>query len=175
MWDIYLRRWPPELPGSFVYEGFVIAYETMKYEVIRQTEAAMSKYPGYELVIVGHSQGGAYTTYAAYDFARIHPEWKITAVASGSPRVGNSVFAEAVNKLPNVTMYRLVYRRDNVPHLPLGEPYVHVNTEYFIDDKDQLLKCNAAEPYGEDPRCSAQYSCDELKWEDHVEYLYNLL
>ncbi|KAI8871015.1 alpha/beta-hydrolase, partial [Ramicandelaber brevisporus] len=169
-WNIYLRRWPPDLPGSYVYEGLAITYETMKYEVIRQTEAAMSKYPGYELLITGHSQGGAYTTFSAYDLAHIHPEWKITALSSGSPRVGNPIFAGAVNKLKNVTLYRLVYHRDGFTRIPSEESYVHVNTELFVDDNDQLIKCNAMEPFGEDPRCSARYSCDELREEDHYEY-----
>ncbi|KAI8868018.1 alpha/beta-hydrolase [Ramicandelaber brevisporus] len=173
-WDIYQRHWPPDLPGSLVYEGFVIAYETMKYEAIRQTEAAMSKYPGYQLLIIGHSQAATYTTFAAYDFARIHPEWKITAAPSGSPRVGNAVFAEAVNKLKNLTLYRLVYRRDGYTHMPPDESYVHVNSELFANDNDQLIKCNAMEPYGEDPRCSAQYSCEELKRDDHYEYFNQL-
>ncbi|KAI8865379.1 alpha/beta-hydrolase, partial [Ramicandelaber brevisporus] len=101
-----------------VYEGLAMTYEAIRNRVIRQTEDAVKKYPNYELVIVGHSQGGAYTTFALYDIATKHPDWNITAIPSGSPRVGNTVFVEAVNKLKNVTVYRVTYKRDVIVHVP---------------------------------------------------------
>ncbi|KAI8868019.1 alpha/beta-hydrolase [Ramicandelaber brevisporus] len=169
--DTYSRRWPRELPGSYVFEGLAMRYETIREQAIRQTESAMKQYPNYELVITGHSQGAAYTTFAIYDLGTRHPDWNITAVPTGSPRVGNVAFAEAVNSLKNTTVYRVTYKRDTVVQLPSIEEFVHINTEYFYNDANQFVKCNSYQPYGEDPNCSARYPCEELKWEDHTEYL----
>lgn len=49
-----------------------------------------------ELVITGHSLGGALSTLAAFDFNNLGI--KTNLITFGSPRVGNEKFAKELNK-----------------------------------------------------------------------------
>jgi len=83
------------------------------------------KYPTKDVVMTGASLGAALATIAAIE---IHTNGgKISELHTwGSPRVGNSYFAQFVKtRLPNTL--RVVHNRDIVPHVPLiSQDYHHL-------------------------------------------------
>ena len=97
------------------HQGFLTAYNSVRGEVLRLLETALAEETGsgqgqqqqqqqpWTLYITGHSLGGALSTLCAFDCARrtwrgvARPE--IVNYNYGSPRVGNSAFAEEVRCL----------------------------------------------------------------------------
>lgn len=58
--------------------------------------SAISTYPSYNLIVVGHSLGGAVALLAALEFAAL--SWNPQVTTFGEPRVGNGAFVEHVNE-----------------------------------------------------------------------------
>jgi hypothetical protein len=50
---------PPECPNCTVHSGFMTSWRNTRCIVIPHVEKALRDYPGYKLVLVGHSLGGA--------------------------------------------------------------------------------------------------------------------
>jgi len=97
--------------GGRVHAGDKLAFEAVWDEVHALARTRLDG--GRALCITGHSLGGALTSLAAWRFNEVGllPAQVYTY---GSPRVGNRAFV----KHHPVTMYRVVNRRDLVPHLP---------------------------------------------------------
>jgi predicted lipase len=54
-------------------------------------------------------------------------------ITFGAPRIGNRAFAEYISS-HFVESYRIVYRRDSIPHLPIRSlGYVHADTEVWFE------------------------------------------
>lgn len=51
--------------GCWAHDGFLESWRTVQSMVTAEIEAAVAKYPGYQLVFTGHSLGGAIATLAA--------------------------------------------------------------------------------------------------------------
>ena len=83
-------------------------------------------YPGKQIVITGHSLGGALAILAAADlvpyYGRIHSIYTF-----GQPRIGNQQFAEWFQNLHQNT-FRIVHYADVVPHMaPASTGFQHSN------------------------------------------------
>ncbi|VDL81815.1 unnamed protein product [Nippostrongylus brasiliensis] len=158
-----------------------------------------ANYAGYRVTITGHSLGGALAALAA---ARIVKQGfrrgdQITIYTFGEPRVGDHTFATNFGSLIK-NSYRVVFRRDLVPHLPAcandqswfgegeanqtcdvnvkGKPYHH-STEiwypYSMKPGSFYMECTG-QPTGEDFTCSnkIKFYLDRLNsyiW-DHRHY-----
>ncbi|THB64862.1 MAG: lipase family protein [Gammaproteobacteria bacterium] len=81
----------------------------------------------------GHSQGAALATLAAF-----YNGYADGVYNFGSPRVGNSEFANSFAKLP---CYRLENQNDCVCHLPFFKKYWHVTQGYHLTC-DSIKKTN---------------------------------
>lgn len=57
-----------ECAGCYVHTGFLTSWEDVKSSALAIVEAAYLQYPGYTLVLTGHSLGAAVATLAAVDF-----------------------------------------------------------------------------------------------------------
>ncbi|KAK5978860.1 Triacylglycerol lipase, partial [Trichostrongylus colubriformis] len=129
----------------------------------------------YEIVFTGHSLGGALATLAAARTAKqgLRANEKITVYTYGEPRVGDALFATNYDSMIKDS-YRVVFRRDIVPHLPacaknkswlgdsetsrpcdvnaVNEPY-HQGTEIWYPDSmepgSHYIECTG-DPRGED-------------------------
>ena len=83
-----------------------------------------AKYPGYSILVTGHSLGGALATLSTYlgitcEMDGKDPPFKdrlVYVYTFGEPRVGNYPFA-ADYDARNGNHYRLIYNRDPVPHV----------------------------------------------------------
>ncbi|VDO78638.1 unnamed protein product [Heligmosomoides polygyrus] len=137
------------------------------------------KYAGYKLIFTGHSLGGALAALAAARTVKqgLRPGDQVTMYTFGEPRVGDITFARNFDSMIK-NSYRVVFRRDIVPHLPacakdktwfgdgdvsrpcdandLTKPYHHGTEIWYPDSMEpgaHYIEC-VGEPRGEDFTCS---------------------
>ncbi len=151
--------------NALIHSGIKQSYIHIQNRTRDLLHLLIHKYPEASIKITGHSLGGAITTLCAFDFAYTY-NLKIEAYTYGSPRLGNDVFIDLVNKY--VDMKRYVNNADIVPHLPFENmDFIHPYTEYWIK-KDKITICKTYDKPNEDPNCSA--SLYEYSIIDHTDY-----
>ncbi|KAJ9602359.1 hypothetical protein H2200_013214 [Cladophialophora chaetospira] len=153
----------PECANCTVHSGFMTSWRNTRCIVVPHVEKALEDHPGYELVLVGHSLGGAVAALASLEFqAR---GWDPHVTTFGEPRVGNLPLNQYVDRRFNLTntttpenaKYRRVTHIDDpVPLLPLEEWGYRMHAgEIFISkaslppERADLRRCAG----DEDPLC----------------------
>ncbi|GMR59635.1 hypothetical protein PMAYCL1PPCAC_29830, partial [Pristionchus mayeri] len=81
-----------------------------------------NKYPGYKLLITGHSLGGSFASLATVHILvnNLFPAPQTIFYSFGEPRTGNKEFADLIDSL--TVSFRIVHDKDVIPHVP----FVHV-------------------------------------------------
>jgi len=145
-------------PNIKVHRGLHAEYMKYKDRIMSHLS------PNRNVVISGHSSGGAVSMFFAYD---IHSTYNVSVYTYGKPRIGNDNFAESAK---NIRHYRITHHDDIVPHLPeelFG--YRHTGTEiWYSGDDDKHTICTESE----DSDCSnscAPTRCTSIK--DHLYYM----
>lgn len=119
-----------------------------------------------DLLVTGHSLGGAIAQLAALDLAS--QGYNVTLVTFGSPRVGDVQFADMLVKtVPRV--YRVTHSRDPIVHVPyVFMGFLHAGPEIFYSDLKTFSICNtAAETVG----CGANTIMPFPSVQEHLDYL----
>ncbi|KAK2602506.1 hypothetical protein N8I77_009033 [Diaporthe amygdali] len=135
-----LRNWIADLTfvqtscdyttGCAVHSGFKIAWESISEYTLAFVKTAMEAYPGYTLVVTGHSLGGAVGTLAAIEFRNMG--YACDLYTYGSPRVGNLALVKFVTDQAGAE-YRATHYDDPVPRLPpILFGYFHTSPEYWL-------------------------------------------
>ncbi|KAJ5489602.1 Lipase [Penicillium diatomitis] len=121
--------------GCQVHQGFWLNYQTVAATLKSQIDAAKSAYPGYALVITGHSLGGALAMLCGMD---LHNQgYAPTIYTYGQPRVGNLAMAEYITSVGN--QWRVTHTDDTVPKLPPRlYGFSHASPEYWITSGDNV-------------------------------------
>jgi hypothetical protein len=96
----------------------------------RATEQSVS------VEVAGHSLGSALATYYVMENAMTHKIKNPAICTFASPKVGDSTFTDAFDKL-ELTSWRVANVRDVVPKLPLGF-FRHVNSEALVDSTGKV-------------------------------------
>ena len=163
---------PPRCHNCTVHTGFYTSWLHTRKEILPQLTAAIEAYPAYELVLVGHSLGGAVATLAGLDF---HARgWNPRVTTFGEPRIGNQNLMAYLNARFNITadhasnrLHRVTHVNDPVPLLPLAEwGYTMHGEEIFISapdlpfDAQDIHHCQG----DEDPKCIAGTDPDGPSW-----------
>eukprot|EP00033_Pygsuia_biforma_P000335 GCRY01000408.1.p1 GENE.GCRY01000408.1~~GCRY01000408.1.p1 ORF type:complete len:285 (-),score=29.54 GCRY01000408.1:426-1280(-) len=145
--------WPgvPPVPGARVHKGFYKAYSLLKDSVLTHIDHLMTIHPDYELLLSGHSLGGAQTYLLATDLVARNVSFNIYTF--GCPRIGNDEFSEYFSQL--IPHYRVTYDSDPVPLLPPSHfGFHHSSTEYYVKKEHtaflSITKCDGS---GEDHSC----------------------
>ena len=101
-------------PGCQVHEGFLAAYYSIRDATVEYVHAATKAHPGAEVVITGHSLGGALAFLAAVDLSINEGINMTTSYTFGQPRVGNSVFADVWRQMfyESTTSFRVTHGLD---------------------------------------------------------------
>jgi Lipase (class 3) len=107
-----------------VHNGFADSFDDLKLHILHYVNK------NDKIIFTGHSLGGAIACLASFFFKR--NGFNVTCVTFGQPRVGNSDFKDAFNKL-GVKMYRFVHGYDIVTTIP-RVLYYHVGTLIPIFD-----------------------------------------
>uniref|UniRef100_A0A914XUH0 Fungal lipase-like domain-containing protein n=1 Tax=Panagrolaimus superbus TaxID=310955 RepID=A0A914XUH0_9BILA len=118
-----------------------------------------NKYPNFDILVTGHSLGGAMASIAAATIVStgIVPASKVYLFTFGQPRTGTLDYANGFNSF-GMASYRVVHNRDMVAHLPpkdLYDYYHHVEEIWYQNDMttdDTYAACDSTD--GEDPNCS---------------------
>jgi len=114
-----------------VHRGFLKAYKSIKSQI---DSIKFADFENYDIIICGHSLGGALATICAADISTTN---KIYTITFGSPRVGNSRFTSIFNN--HVTLYyRFIHQNDIVPTMPRIN-YNHVGKQIRIDDNGKEI------------------------------------
>ena len=145
-----------------MHKGFYKAQQSVIPYITDYVQTLRSKFPDYGVVVTGHSLGAAMATLTTLDF--LDKGINTRMFHFGSPRVGNTKFAEyASAKI--VDRHRNTHYKDMVPHCPMHERFTHISGEWY-EDKDLVLHaCNGYE----DPNCSYQWHITSI--DDHMHYL----
>ena len=155
---------PVECSNCTVHAGFLTSWRNTRCTIIPHVETALQQHSDYQLVLVGHSLGGAVAALAALEFQG--RGWVPQVTTFGEPRIGNTALNKYIDKqfgLNNISipgedaLYRRVTHVDDpVPLLPLEEWGYHMHAgEVFISksslrpSKEDLLHCVG----DEDVRC----------------------
>ena len=126
------------------------AYESVADEVIAVVRKFISLIPTEvtpedsfshlgEILVTGHSLGGALANLAAADIREKFPEFRkpMKLFTFGAPRVGNQQFARMMNTYyPEGNNFRVVNKRDIVPHIPtrvINKFYYHNGDEVWYN------------------------------------------
>lgn len=118
-----------------IHNGFLKSYESVEPQI---NSILFGDYPGYDIVICGHSLGGALATICG---ASLPVDNKISVVTFGSPRVGNNKLVKIFN-LKVGQYYRFVHHSDIVPMVPKIN-YKHAGKEIRLDsDGDEISYFN---------------------------------
>lgn len=170
--------------GGKVFEYFSNAYNYLYGCSKGSMQNLLQQYPGYKVVVTGHSLGGALAslTAAALVYDGVVPASNLELYTYGMPRVGDKSYAHGIDRLLT-SRWNVVNDRDLVPHLPpcniLGcngpfdGPFHHMREIFYYGGGDMTVKspykiCEANEDdlcsngaIGDDP-CFDIKKCVEL-------------
>lgn len=151
-----------------VHNGFYKSTLGVVDKMVSSIKKLRSQYPGYSVVVTGHSYGASCGQLLAMELIKIGINVKVYNY--GQPRVGDANYADFVNKKIG-EYYRTTHNKDIVPHVPPieGFGYKHSCREIFEDSAGKLNVCSANNC--EDPLGANQFSLVQTNGDDHSYYL----
>ena len=126
--------------GEKVHIGFKYCWESVLGDTYDAIETALENLEGKtkDIVVCGHSLGGAVATLYAHSIKKHYPHYNVKCVTIGSPRVGNKTFKDNYDSYEIDTL-RVVHNNDLVTHTPyIG--FQHVNYQLRLDTDGNVLK-----------------------------------
>ena len=126
--------------GEKVHIGFKYCWESVLGDTYDAIDTALENLQGEatDIIVCGHSLGGAVATLYAYSIKKHYPHYNVRSTTIGSPRVGNKVFKENYDK-SEIDTLRIVHNNDLVTHTPYIRFY-HVNYQVRLDNNGNKLK-----------------------------------
>ncbi|WOL17826.1 hypothetical protein Cni_G26619 [Canna indica] len=169
----------PGMPDAMVHHGFYSAYHntTLRHGILNAVHRAIEMYGNIQVLVTGHSMGGALASFCALDLAVNHGMKDIQLITFGQPRIGNAAFVHYfIKHVPHTV--RVTHANDIVPHLPpyysyfQWKTYHHFPTEVWLQEieaegvmhTDEKICDNS----GEDPSCSRSVPGNSIA--DHLKY-----
>ena len=121
----------------YVHRGF---YEQLhlndNYDKIKNSLLSLiQKFPDNEVIITGHSLGGALSVLFGYQISSELRKTNIKVISFASPRVGNYYFKKDFDNTLNLTHYRVTNNRDLVTSAPMIG-YCHVGKNIHLCDNN---------------------------------------
>ncbi|KAG6432164.1 hypothetical protein SASPL_103738 [Salvia splendens] len=112
----------PGVDGAMVHHGFYNAYNdsSLRPGVLSAVQLAKELYGDTNIMVTGHSMGGAMAALCGLDLRVIltlGEQQKVQVMTFGQPRIGNAVFASYYSQVVPDT-FRVTHGNDMVPHLP---------------------------------------------------------
>ncbi|KAB5558243.1 Alpha/Beta hydrolase protein [Coniochaeta sp. 2T2.1] len=137
------RRW------IIVHEGYQEACGLNVDSIIKDIRAAWVAYPGYKVVVTGHSLGGAEVALCGTSIAHALGPGTVTAFSFAGLAAGNEQFAAYQDAgFPDKSFYRITSLNDTVPQqLKPSQGYCHGGIEYWISKEpnpspNDIVVCN---------------------------------
>ncbi|KAJ5621074.1 hypothetical protein N7510_005058 [Penicillium lagena] len=115
--------------GCEVHTGFWESWETVAATLTSEIDSAMKTYPGYTLVLTGHSFGAALAVLGGT--ALRNAGYTPSLYTYGEPRVGNTALATYITN--QGSLWRVTHTDDIVPKLPPASfGFSQPSPEYWI-------------------------------------------
>lgn len=152
--------------NCLVHKGFYTAQQSVIQNIILTVANIKIDYPEYQVIVTGHSLGGALAHFTGMDLYRSNI--LSTVITFGMPRIGSYGYSAFAGKILTNSI-RYTHYKDRSPHLP-SESYgfYQVCTEYYEDLQGNVTVCNDS---CEDPACADQFKFQDTGWGDHHVYL----
>ncbi|XP_010910042.1 lipase isoform X1 [Elaeis guineensis] len=169
----------PGMPDAMVHHGFYFAYHntTLRPVILSAVQNARELYGNIDVIITGHSMGGALASFCALDLSVNYGMQEVQLMTFGQPRVGNAAFVSYFIKHVPRTV-RVTNENDIVPHLPPyytyfpRKTYHHFPIEVWLHDTGEgnqtYVVENICDGSGEDPACSRSVRGNSIS--DHLKY-----
>ncbi|KAK8623857.1 hypothetical protein V6N13_065219 [Hibiscus sabdariffa] len=169
----------PGMPDAMVHHGFYAAYHntTIRHGILHAVKEAKEFYGELDIMVTGHSMGGAMASFCALDLTVNHEASNVQVMTFGQPRIGNAVFASYYAKLVPNTI-RVTNDHDIVPHLPPYYTYFPQKTYHHFPREVWLYNLGmgslvytvekVCDSSGEDPTCSRSVTGNSIA--DHLSY-----
>eukprot|EP01032_Pedospumella_encystans_P021086 gene21086-23928_t len=151
-------------------QGFYKAQNSVNNVVISAVKNLLDIYPTYQVIVTGHSLGGALATLQAVSIIQTL-NIQARLFTFGAPREFNNIASSSVSSYI-ADKNRVTHFADPVPHLPLKNKHVlvyrHIHGEWYeqhtADGTNIFKSCGNApyQPYSqeyyEDPTCANQWN-----------------
>ncbi|GAB4843569.1 hypothetical protein Ancab_013534 [Ancistrocladus abbreviatus] len=177
--DLYWKQLDvnfPDMSDAMVHHGFYYAYHntTLRPGVIGAVKRAIEFYGDTNIIVIGHSMGGAMASLCALDLVVHHNAKNVQVMTFGQPRVGNAAFASYYSEhVPNTI--RITNDHDIVAHLPPYYSFFPRRTYHHFPREVWLCKLGndsltekICDDSGEDPTCSRSVMGNSIS--DHLIY-----
>lgn len=160
---VVLSKYGNDACNCYVHSGIYSAYTQTSSTIISYLKKAMASYPGYEVIISGHSLGAALASFLSL---QLNEEGITNRLFNyGCPRLGDTAFADYASTVLK-TKYRVTHHKDMVPHAPTHIRYTHYSGEWY-EEQMSVKECSGEE----DSTCSYQWNITSI--DDHMCY-FNL-
>ncbi|KAG5469769.1 hypothetical protein CUR178_01910 [Leishmania enriettii] len=157
--------------------GFLSSYMSVRSQVRSSVEDLLPLLPRYQVLVMGHSFGGAFAVHAAADL-QVHSSTDpvlsqpVALYTLGAPRVGDRNLAQwTAQVLASGPHYRITHGRDPVPRMPsvaLGFLHAPADVFYRTIDNSSMTVCDDSST-SESNECSN--SMLDASTADHFKYL----
>eukprot|EP00591_Stephanopyxis_turris_P010258 CAMPEP_0195517324 /NCGR_PEP_ID=MMETSP0794_2-20130614/10365_1 /TAXON_ID=515487 /ORGANISM="Stephanopyxis turris, Strain CCMP 815" /LENGTH=346 /DNA_ID=CAMNT_0040646107 /DNA_START=81 /DNA_END=1121 /DNA_ORIENTATION=- len=124
----------PINPDARVHEGFNSAVfgEGLFDRIFTITSDILQEHPDYKLITTGHSLGAANSLLIAVALSeKLGEDVPIENISFACPRTGDETFRNYANQMKNVGIWRVVFKDDIVPRIPL--PHRHPGHTIQLD------------------------------------------
>ncbi|CAA3014607.1 lipase-like isoform X2 [Olea europaea subsp. europaea] len=167
------------LPFFQVHHGFYSAYynTTLRPGVLNAVKEAMDSYGKINIIVTGHSMGGAMAGFCGLDLSLALGKQNVQVMTFGQPRIGNAAFASYYSQVVPNTI-RVTNGHDIVPHLPPYYHYFRQKTYHHFPREVWLYNIGlgsliytvekVCDNSGEDPKCSRSVAGNSIS--DHLTY-----
>jgi hypothetical protein len=149
--------------GVKMHWGFMNAWRSVIKSTMVELEKELTAFPAYDIVVTGHSLGGAMASLSALSIQLAYTKKQVRVYTYGAPRVGNVEWAAWANQtIPIERAFRVVHSADGVPTMaPRFAPFhfCHHGQEYWAlsPHSPAMTKiCVAPKGEFEDPHGSAK-------------------
>ncbi|KAL9240867.1 hypothetical protein vseg_015039 [Gypsophila vaccaria] len=180
--DLYWKQLDlnyPDMPDAMVHHGFYYAYHntTLRPGVINAVRRAKKILGEVDIMVIGHSMGGAMAAICALDLTVHYKIENVQVMTFGQPRIGNAAFASYyIQHVPNTI--RVTHDHDMVPHLPPYYRHFPQKTYHHFPREVWLYNIGfgsliytvekVCDSSGEDPSCSRSVLGSSVA--DHLVY-----
>lgn len=125
-------------PGCTAHQGFWDSWQEARSGVLNSLVKTAKQYPSSQVVVVGHSLGGAIADFAAAEIRNqgIH----VDLYTYGAPRIAGKTLSDFITNQNRGGNFRSTHTNDPVPRLPpssLG--FVHLGQEYWITTPNNVV------------------------------------
>lgn len=111
------------------------------YQVIRdELNGLLNIYNNFQIIITGHSLGGALATLCGYELS-LELNAQIIIISFASPRIGNNIFTKRFDNQHNLIHYRVSNNNDIVTALPMLN-YKHCGVNIHLRENSYVIYTN---------------------------------